>query len=623
MTYPFRNELSEFVFYRTYSRWVDKKRRRETWNETVDRYLKNVVNRMKNKLPKKIRKEIENHIRKMSVMPSMRAFWSAGYAFDYNNVAGYNCSYLPIVDLFSFPELLYILMCGTGVGFSIEEENISKLPEVPNFTSEGAGIYVVEDNKEGWANSLKVALERWFEGKDIEFDYSKIRPRGARLKVMGGRASGAEPLKRLHKFVRELLIKAQGRKLTSLECHDVCCKIAEIVVVGGVRRSSLISFSDLEDELLMTAKYPPILPHRYMSNNSAVYKEKPDSVKFLREWFNLANSGTGERGIFNITNLSKYANRRKFKGNERTNPCGEIILRPYQFCNLSEVVVRPSDSFDDLVDKVRVAVWLGAVQSTFTKFKYIREQWRKNCNEERLLGVSLTGQMDNVKLLTPEKLQILKEYAIKTSKKASKHLGINISTAITTGKPSGTVSQLVDASSGCHPRYARYYLRRIRISSADPLFRMLQSQGVPCEPETGQDPKNADTWVMTFPVKAPKNAVVRSEMGAIEQLEWYMKIQENWCEHNQSCTIYVRENEWAEVGAYVYKNFDKIVGVSFLPYDGGKYKLAPYEEITEEQYQKAKDKFPKIDFSKLSEFEKEDNTEGAKTYACKAGECEI
>lgn len=623
MTQPFRNELSEFVFYRTYSRWIPENNRRETWEETVERYIDNVVARLNGKIPKKYRKEIKTQILKMGVMPSMRAMWTAGYAFDYNNICGYNCSYLPISDPFSFCELLYILMCGTGVGFSVEDSSIRKLPQVQIPTAAGAGIHVVEDSKEGWADSLKVGLDNWFSGKDIEFDYTKVRPRGARLNIMGGRASGPDPLKDLHRFVRKVMVEAQGRNLTSLECHDICCKIAEIVVVGGVRRSSLISFSDLDDELLMTAKNPPIPPHRYMSNNSAIYESKPDSVKFMREWYNLAASGSGERGIYNVSNLEKYAPRRNFKGDERANPCAEILLRPYEFCNLSEVVVRPSDSFDDLVEKVRVAVWVGAIQSTYTKFKYVRDKWRKNCNEERLLGVSLTGQLDNPKLLTEEKLQILREYAIKTARKASKQLGINLSTAITTGKPSGTVSQLVDCSSGCHPRYSKFYYRRVRISATDPLFHLLRDSGVPYKEEVGQDPKNPDTWVITFPVKAPKNALIRSEIGAIEQLEWYKRIQQNWCEHNQSATIYVRPDEWAEVGAYVYRNFDDIIGVSFLPYDGGHYDLAPYQEITEEEYTRAKKSFPKIDYTKLSEYEKEDNTTGAQNLACSSGSCEI
>lgn len=623
MTYPFRNELAEFVFYRTYSRWVDNKRRRETWEETVDRYISNVISTVGDKLPKKVRNEIEDHIKRMSVMPSMRALWSSGHAFNVTNVAGYNCSYLPIDSLCSFNELLYILMCGTGVGFSVEHENVNKLPEIKPFTPAGNGIHVVEDSKEGWSDSLKVGIEVWFDGRDIEFDYTQLRPRGARLITMGGRASGPEPLMRLHRFVRDTIIGAQGRKLTPLECHDICCKIAEIVVVGGVRRSSLISFSDLEDEDMRKAKRFPIPPLRYMANNSAVYTNKPDSVTFLREWFNLAASGSGERGIYNVSNLQKYAERRKFTGLERSNPCGEIVLRPYEFCNLTEVVLRPSDSFDDLVDKVRVAVWVGAIQSTFTDFRYIRKIWKKNCEEERLLGVSITGQLDNPRLLTEEKLQILREYAVKTAKKAARQLNINVSSAITTGKPSGTVSQLVDAASGCHPRYARFYLRRVRISATDPLYKMLRDQGVPFNPEVDQDPKNPETWVATFPCKSPKNAIVRSDMDAIEQIKWYLKVQNNWCEHNQSCTVYVRDDEWPRVGSWVYDHFDDIVGVSFLPYDGGHYKLAPYEEITEEEYEKAKAAFPKIDYGKLAEYEEEDNTTGAQALACTGDKCEI
>lgn len=580
MTYPFRNELAEFVFYRTYSRWVESKKRRESWDETVDRYMENVIYKAGAQIPKKIKKEIEDHVRRMSVMPSMRALWSAGHAFNVTNVAGYNCGYLPIRDIRSFSELLYILMCGTGVGFSVEHEDVDQLPEIKPFTPAGAGVHTIADSKEGWAESLRIGLENWFDGRDIEFDYSKLRKRGARLLTMGGRSSGPEPLMRLHRFVRETIIKAQGRKLTELECHDICCKIAEIVVVGGVRRSSLISFSDLEDEEMRKAKRFPIPPHRYMANNSAVYLKKPDSVTFLREWFNLAASGSGERGIFNVSNLKKYAGRRDFTGKERANPCGEIILRPYEFCNLSEVVVRPSDSFDDLVDKVRVAVWIGVLQATFTKFPYIREDWKKNCNEERLLGVSITGQLDNPRLLTEEKLQILREYAVKTAKKAAKHLSINVSAAITTGKPSGTVSQLVDAASGCHPRYARFYYRRVRISATDPLFKLLKEQGVPFDPEVDQDPKNPETWVVTFPCKSPKNAIVRSEVDAIEQLKWYMKIQNHWCEHNQSCFA-GEEKFLTDEGLKSFnqfKNGDKVRVVNKY----GKFSKATIKELGEQ-----------------------------------------
>lgn len=621
---PFRNELAEFVYQRTYSRWLDKERRRETWTETVERFFNHVVDPLSHKIPKRIRKELKDNIDRMAVMPSMRALWAAGPALNKNSIAAYNCCFIPIVDLKCFSELLYILMHGTGVGYSVEERYVSKLPAVPTFTSAGGGVHVVEDSKEGWQKSVLVQLEHLFQGKDIELDYSQVRPRGARLNTMGGRASGPEPLRRLHDFIREIVINAQGRQLTSLECHDICCKIAEIVVVGGVRRSSLISFSDLADVEMMTCKNVyPMPPHRYMSNNSAIYTGKPDSVTFMREWYNLAASGTGERGIYNVSNLDKFAPRRDFSHDLRSNPCGEILLRPFEFCNLSEVVIRTSDSFDDLVDKVRSATWLGAIQSTLTNFKNIRREFKKNCEEERLLGVSLTGQLDNPRLLTEEKLQILRDYAIKTAKKAAKALGVNVSVSITTGKPSGTVSQLVDAASGCHPRYARYYMRRVRISATDPLYRMMKDQGVHFDPEVGQDPKNPDTWVVSFPVKAPKNSTTRHDLSAIEQLEWYLKVQNNWCEHNQSCTIYVRESEWMQIGSYVYDNFDNIIGVSFLPHDGGHYELAPYQEITEKEYEEAKAAFPKIDYSKLTEYEIEDNTTGAQALACTGDKCEL
>jgi len=619
----FRNELAEFVYYRTYSRWSDKENKRERWEETVDRYIKNVITPFDNILPQKIKKEIREQILKMGVMPSMRAMWSAGEAMKRNNLCLYNCSYLPILDLDSFAELLYVLCCGTGVGFSVENENIKQLPEIKLQSSYGLGIHIVQDSKEGWADSLKAGLNAWFDGHDIEFDYTQVRKRGARLITMGGRASGFECLRDLHVFARKQILEAQGRKLTSLECHDICCKIAEVVVVGGVRRSSLISFSDLQDELMLNAKNPPIPNHRFMSNNSAVYKTKPDSVTFMREWYNLAKSNSGERGIFNVSNLSKYAPRRSFNGNERANPCLEAILKPYGLCNLSEVVIRASDSFDDMIDKIRVAVWLGAIQSTYIDFKYVRKDFAENCNKERLLGVSLTGQMDNPKLLTEEKLEIAKEYAIKTAKKASLLLDINLSAAITGTKPSGTVSILVDSASGVHPRYAPYYIRRVRISSNDPLYHMMKDQGVKFEPEIGQIAETATTFIVSFPIKSPKNSITRHNMSAKEQLDWYLKVQNNWSEHNVSTTIYVKDSEWLEIGDYVYKNFDNIVGVSFLPYSGGIYELAPYEEITEKEYEILKKEMPEIDYSQLPKYELEDNTTGARTLACTGDKCDI
>lgn len=664
--------LQKFVFYRTYSRWQDNKNRRETWDEAVDRYYDYFKAKFGDKVPEKVFRLARQNTIKMGVMPSMRAFWTAGPALDATHVAGYNCCYLSFKDLRSPVELFYILMCGTGVGFSVEKFYINQMPEVARQTGGGSGIHIVGDDKEGWANALDAGLKSWFSGVDIEFDYSQVRPRGARLKTMGGRASGPDPLKALLDFSRQVILAAQGRQLTSLEWLDIGNKIAEVVVVGGVRRSSEITFSDLDDSEVRDAKdfskgaFPL---HRYMSNNSAVYYGRPDAVTFLKEWTALAGSGSGERGIFNANSSVAFAPRRKDNWDHitktdvskpsvghsglRSNPCGEIMLRDSEFCNLSEVVVRANDTFATLTDKVKSAVWLGAMQSCLTDFKFLRPEFKQNCEEERLLGVSLTGQLDNPKLLTGERLSDLREIAIEECVKAAAALGINMSVAITTGKPSGTVSQLVDAASGAHPRFAPYYIRRVRISATDPLCKMLRAQKVPAVPENGQGPakieamradlikvgrtpeeaailvpdwdgeSHVDTWVVEFPEKAPKGAITRDDMDAIAQLEWYRKVRTNWCEHNQSITVYVRDDEWMKVGQWVWENFDIISGVSFLPFDGGRYSLAPYEEITKEKYKELVEKFPEMDYSELSRFEQEDNTTGAQSYACTAAGCEM
>lgn len=656
--------LQEFVFYRTYSRWNDALERRETWEEAVDRYFNYFKSKFGDKVPKKVWIKAHENVLNMGTMPSMRAFWTAGPALDATNVAGYNCSYLTFKDLFSPCELFYILMCGAGAGFSVEKEFTGRMPSVAQQTGAGKGVHIVADNKEGWADSLKAGLETWFSGQDVEFDYSQIRPRGSRLKTMGGRASGPEPLKELHVFVKDIVLKAQGRQLKTIEWLDIGNKIAEVVVVGGVRRSSEITFSDLDDSDIRDAKdfskgAFPI--HRHMSNNSAVYNGTPDMITFMKEWTALAASGSGERGIFNTKTALLGAPRRKDVGHFRTNPCGEIHLRDSEFCNLSEVVIRKGDTFAVLVEKVKTAVWLGVMQSCLTDFPYIRPEFKLNCDEERLLGVSLTGQMDNPKLMTENRLADLKEVAIAECRKACKAFEVNMSVAITTGKPSGTVSQLVDSASGCHPRFAKHYIRRVRISANDPLCRMMRDSGVPATPENGQGPKDynvegkraalnesrkkfgmaladeselkilvpewdesrVNTWVFSFPEKAPEGAVTKDDMTAIDQLEYYKKVRLNWCEHNQSITVYVRDNEWLEVGSWVYKNFDIISGVSFLPFDGGKYEQAPYEEITEKQYEALKKKFPTIDYAKLSQYEKEDNTTGAQALACSANGCEM
>lgn len=651
------SEAQKYIHISRYSRWLDDKQRREvSWEETADRYLEFMKKKHGDKIPKVIWALIEEKIKTMGTMPSMRSAWAAGEALEQNNIIGYNCCYVPFLDLRAPVEMFYILMCGTGVGFSVENEYVSKMPIVGHWMGAGAGVHVVGDSREGWADSLWAGFQAWFNGKDIEFDYSKVRPRGARLKRMGGRASGPAPLKKLHDFARETIRKAQGRKLTDLEWNDIANVIGDVVVVGGVRRASEISFSDLSSEALRYAKSGNFPEYRFMSNNSAVYFKKPDPITFMREWLALAESGRGERGIYNIEGIQKHfekhTKRRAFRWDLRSNPCGEILLRPFEFCNLTEVVVRAVDSFDDLVEKVKAAVWIGAMQSCLTDFPYIRDDFRKNCEEERLLGVSLTGQLDAPALMTAEKLRILKDFAIKTAKKAAKALGVNVSVAITTGKPSGTVSQLVDSGSGAHARHSKYQIRRYRNSATDPLFRMMREQGVKFVPEVGQAKKDVTkkrkamlsegytqaqvdilcpewteesvlTWVCEFPIKAPEGAITRDKFGAIEQLEWYLKMQENWCEHNQSITVYIKDDEWMKVGSWVYENFDRLIGVSFLPYDGGHYELAPNEEITKEEYEKMVKDFPSIDYSQLAKYELDDSTTGAQQLACMAGSCEI
>jgi ribonucleoside-diphosphate reductase alpha chain len=634
---------------------MDSKGRRETWDEAVDRYFDFFQSKFGDKVPAKVFAKTKKNVREMKAMPSMRAFWSAGPALERTHAANYNCAYLPINDLRSFSEMLYLLCCGTGVGFSVEREYISQLPTIAQQHGDGAGVYVVEDNKEGWAESLLVGLTNWFGGKDIEFDYSRIRPRGARLKTFGGRASGPDPLKDLHRFARERILSNQGNQLSSLEVLDICNKIAEIVVVGGVRRSSQISFSDLDDADIRHAKdfsKGPVPVSRHMSNNSAVYRGRPSMQEFLTEWTSLIQSGSGERGIFNLNSSTITAPRRQFSEHMRSNPCNEICLRPYQMCNLSEVVVRATDTFATLTDKAKSAVWLGAMQSCLTDFPFLRPEWEQNCREERLMGVSLTGQMDNPALMSEERLSDLKQIVIEETQKAAKALGINLSVAITTVKPSGTVSQLVDSASGAHPRFSPYYIRRVRVAATDPLCQMMKAQGVPMSPENGQGPQSVaikrqelvqkgytdeqagilvpdwtpesvQTWVVSFPVKTPQNAITKEMVTAIDQLKWYLKMKKYWCEHNVSITIYVKDDEWLSVGDWVYKHFDEISGVSFLPFDGGKYEQAPYEEISEAQYARMVKEFVHIDYSQLAQFEEDDNTTGAQSLACSGGSCEL
>ena len=619
----FPNECSEFIYTRTYSRWLDDEKRRESWPETVERYVR-FIKKHQPEIPAKTVRKIRKYVTSFEVMPSMRMLWAAGPAAEKDNATVYNCSYANIDSVDSFAECLHILMCGSGFGFGVSKKYTDKLPKVPVLNTLEEVSHTVEDSREGWADTIKVLMNSLYDGKKVHFDYTNLRPEGARLGVMGGRSSGPAPLVRLHQFIVEVFDEAQGRKLTPLECHDICNQIAEIVVAGGVRRSSQISLSDLDDEEMRTAKIWPFPQRRAMANNSAVYLEKPSATDFLKEWAELAASGTGERGIFNLGSVRNGApNRRNSNLIVGTNPCGEIMLRDKEFCNLSEVVVKGYDNLDTMLDKIETATWMGVIQSSFTHFPYLRDKWARNCTVERLLGVSLTGQYDHPSLLTSDALKARRDRVLRISRKAADHLGIQHSKATTCVKPSGTVSQLVDSASGCHPRYSRYYLRRYRISATDPLFEMMKSQGVTFEPEVGQEMDAATTFVCAFPVESPDTATTRDVVTALDQLKHYKKLQENWCEHNASLTVYVKEDEWFEVGNWVYKNWDIVSGISFLPYDGGKYELAPYEEISKKEYEEYKKSFPKIDYSKLSQFELEDNTTGAKELACSGDKCDI
>jgi ribonucleoside-triphosphate reductase (thioredoxin) len=618
--YP--NLAAEFVALTHYCRWLPGKNRRERWDEVVDRvieFLKTARNAAN--VPDGIWQEIRDGVDSFSVMPAMRVVATAGAVANENNISCYNCAYAPIDDLRSFSELMYVLLCGTGMGFSVERANVEKLPVVALASNLTTSSFVIEDSREGWASAFLFGLETWFAGGRVEFDYSKIRPYGARLQRMGGRASGPGPLRNLFQRAEQIVRSAAGRKLTPLECHDTCCYVGYTVVSGGTRRAAMISFSDLDDDELRHAKDPPIPAQRFMSNNTAVYGQKPTKVKFRREWLALAASGSGERGILNLAAIAGACPTRRFTGAERTNPCGEIILRPYEMCNLTEAVVRPTDAIGDVERKVRIATWLGVLQPTFTHFPFVRDQWRKNCEEERLLGVSPTGQLDNPALLTPGNLRQLRSIVRETSIEVAKRLEISSPAAYTCSKPSGTVSQVADCSPGAHPRWSRHYIRRYRIAKSDPVFAMLVDQGMPFNPEVGQTRADFTTAVFDFPMKSPEHATVRADWDAVAQLDWYRRVQKNWSTHNVSTTVYVKKDEWPKVGDYVFEYWAEIVGVSFLPYEGGTYELTPYEEIDEERYRQMVAAFPKLDFSKLWLYELRtgDTTMDGQVFGCVPG----
>ena len=621
-------DYQSFIHKSRYAKYFDGKGR-ENWDETVERYMDNVVRPAAG--DDSYINQIRDAILSLDIMPSMRAMMTAGPALERDNTAGYNCSYLPVDDPKSFDEAMYILLCGTGVGFSVERQYISKLPEVPTLYDSETTV-MVRDSKEGWAKAFRQVLALLWAGEIPKWNVEKVRPAGARLKTFGGRASGPAPLVELFNFAVSTFKNAQGRKLSSLECHDLMCFIGQIVVVGGVRRSAMISLSNLSDDRMRHAKsgqWWETAAHRALANNSVSYTEKPDVETFMREWTALVESKSGERGVFNREASKKQVakfGRRNPEFDFGTNPCSEIILRPYQFCNLTECVVRATDSIDDLERKVKLATILGTIQSTLTKFPYLRKVWQKNTEEERLLGVSLTGIMDNPLLTSKNRglektLEHLRNIAVATNAEWADRLGIPHSASITCVKPSGTVSQLVDSASGIHARHSPFYIRTVRGDNKDPLTQMMIDQGIPNEPCVF---KGDTTTVFSFPMKSPAGAVTRNDMTAIEQLEMWLTYQRHWCEHKPSVTISVRDHEWLEVGAFVYKYFDEMSGVSFLPHSDHTYQQAPYQDCTKEEYEELLAKMPaNVDWTKLSEYEQEDNTVAMQTMACSGDSCEI
>ena len=624
------DQYQEYIAASRYARFLDDKGRRETWDETATRFVDYIFSRtpVLSSNNTELRNKIYNAIKDLKVMPSMRAMMTSGKAADRDNTCMYNCSYLPVDDVKAFDEAMFILLCGTGVGFSVENKYVSQLPEVPEKLFDSDHVIAVHDSKEGWAKSLRLLLAHLYAGEIPKWDVSKVRPAGARLKTFGGRASGPEPLVDLFNFAVNMFKNAKGRRLHTLECHDLMCKIGEVVVVGGVRRSAMISLSDLDDERIRYAKAGPwweTAPHRALANNSAVYSETPTVGKFMEEWLSLYNSHSGERGIFNREaaqkTVAKYGHRDpNFEFG--TNPCSEIILRPNQFCNLTEVIARHDDTPETLIEKVKLATILGTIQSTFTKFPYLRKVWQRNTEEERLLGVSITGIYDNKLLCTEGKklnelLDTLRETARVTNTEWASILGVPTSCAITCVKPSGTVSQLTDTASGIHPRHAKYYIRRVRGDKKDPLSQFLRETGVPAEDCVY---KPEQTVVFSFPQRAP-DGLTRADVTPIGHLSLWLTYQQHWCEHKPSVTISVEEKDWPSVGAWTWDHFAEISGVSYLPYDGGTYRQAPYEECTKEAYDELKAKMPRIVWEDFKEVT--DNVEGAQLLACTAGVCEI
>ena len=627
----------QFIHLSRYSRWIESEKRRETWNETVARYFDFFENHLKESqeysLSKQLRNELEDAVLNLEIMPSMRSLMTAGEALSRDNVAGYNCSYIAVNRVRAFDEILYVLMCGTGVGFSVERQYVEKLPTIAEHFSTTETEIVVEDSKAGWAKSYKELISLLIAGQIPKWNLKKIRPAGARLKTFGGRASGPAPLDDLFKFTSDTFKRAAGRKLTSIECHDLVCKVAEVVVVGGVRRSALISLSNLTDEKMRDAKvgqWWEANPQRALANNSVAYKEKPDIGVFMEEWVSLYKSKSGERGIFNRDackrTVAKLGDRRDPDYEFGVNPCSEIILRDREFCNLTEVIVRATDTPETLERKVKLATILGTWQASLTHFPYLSSEFKKNCQEEALLGVSLTGILDNEMLRannknTEEVLTKLRKISIDVNKDWAKKIGINPAAAITCVKPSGTVSQLTDSASGIHPRHSQYYVRTVRADRKDPLCQMMMDMKFPHEPCVM---KPDTTMVFSFPVRSP-GSITRNDITAIEHLEIWLTFQRHWCEHKPSITITVKENEWMEVGAWVYRHFDEISGISFLPHSDHSYRQAPYQECSLEDCSALEQVLPtSVEWSKtLVSYEKEDSTAGTQTFACSGDKCEL
>jgi len=637
----FVSSYEEFIFYRTYSKWQDNLGRRETWIETIDRFIAYMKENLGDKLSVEEYSEVREGILKQEICPSMRLLWSSGEACRKTNVWAYNCSFVAPGAWQDLGEIMYILMCGAGLGFSVESETVQKFPQIRRQTGKKLATHVVEDSKEGWADAFVLACRTWADGYDVDFDYSKIRPAGSRLKTAGGRASGPQPLIDLINFSKNKILARQGKRLSNIDLHDIICQIGLIVVAGGVRRSALISLSDLDDETMRKSKQGQFWVEngqRSMANNSAVYNQKPSASEFLNEWIELIKSGTGERGIFNRGGLMTQLPQRRIDnwkkagiiddqnvivGLPGSNPCGEITLRSKQFCNLTSMVVRPNDTVEELKRKVRVATILGTYQATLTNFGYLSKEWKDNCDEEALLGVSITGYYDNKTIRNEEVLNALREQAIKTNLEYSKKFNINHSTCITTIKPHGNSGQLLYVGSGMHPWYAKYFIRRVRIATNDPLFQLIKDQGVPSKAEVGYSTANSTVAVLEFPIKAPENAITRNEVSAIDLLEEWKRLKMNYIEHNPSVTIYVGADEWIKVANFVYENWDIVGGLSFLPRSEHVYQLAPYEEITKEEYEKRMKEIKHIDFSKLMYYEQDDNTTGAKEFACVSGVCSL